>query len=98
MKKKRALANSRWDGSLEDSVTYSMAEEITAEIDRSVVWGILETDGWVQVSLERFQDNRHAIDIREWIEDTCQGKHLSSGSNFIFKDPRDATMFILRWS
>ena len=103
MKKKRALSDSRsagndWEGSLEDYMAHTMAKEIQQEIDRGILWSILEADGWVRVSLDRFQDNHHAIDIREWIEQSCQGNYITSGSDFIFEEAKDATMFILRWS
>jgi len=73
MKKKRALANSRWDGSLD------------------------KAQGWTCVSISRFQDNNHAVDITMWLEENVKN-YERNGRDFIFENSKDATMFILRWS
>lgn len=82
---------------LEDEVTTELSEQLAAEIDREILWGFLIGAGWAKVELGRFQNNNHAIDIRIWIEENTKGKFLQSGARFLFEDPRDATMFALRW-
>lgn len=97
MKKKRALANSRWDGSLEDEILDSAAETMSREIDREVMWGMLEGIGWHRVMIPTLGDAYRAVDIFTWLEDNCKHAYERNGRDFIFEDARDATMFILRW-
>jgi hypothetical protein len=53
--------------------------------------------GWVKFEIPRYIDNHHAIDIGYWLLDNCRGKYLRDGRTFLFQDPKDATLFILRW-
>ena len=89
---KRAAANSPIEELLEKA-----GAEMAREIDREVLWGMLKEIGWTRIMLDRLQDNKHAIDIRHWLALNCQGAYERNGRDFIFEDPRDATMFILRW-
>ena len=98
MKKKKALADSRWDGSLEDEILNRAGAALSREIDREVMWGMLKGNGWTCVILDRLQDNKHAIDITLWLEENIKHPFERNGRNFIFEDAKDATMFILRWS
>jgi len=97
MKKKRALANSRWDGSLEDEILNRASADLASEIDREVLWGMLKGIGWTRVMLDRLQDNKHAVDITMWLEENVKN-YERNGRDFIFENSKDATMFILRWS
>jgi len=47
--------------------------------------------------IPRYIDNHHAIDIGYWLLDHCQGEYKRNGRTFLFKESKDATMFILRW-
>lgn len=58
----------------------------------------LQSLGWVRVDLSRFQDNYHAIDIREWVRDNIQHNYHSLGRHWIFQCERDALLFTLRWT
>lgn len=82
---------------LVNEITDELSRELANEIDREILWGFLEADGWTKVTISRFTDNYHAVDIRYWIEEYTKGRHLSSGVKFLFEDEKDATMFILRW-
>ena len=79
---------------IEDQMTKSIREEI----DFSIIADILRESGWTKVTIDRFTDNHHAVDIQEWLSDNVNPKDCKSlGSKFLFRDPRQATLFILRW-
>jgi hypothetical protein len=101
MKKKRALADSRaigtgWE-SLEEELANKMGNQMARDIDREVMWSMLKSIGWTRVMLSRLQDNKHAVDIKEWLAVNCQGSYECRGRDFIFEKDKDAVNFILRW-
>lgn len=83
---------------LEEQVSTELAKELAQELDRQMMWGWLKEAGWVHVKLSRYRDNMHAIDIRIWIEENRTDEILTAGCEFLFKNPKDATMFILRFA
>lgn len=75
-----------------------LSEHLRTEIDREVLWGLLQESGWTRVELPSyFRSNNHAIEVRLWLEEHIKKHHLSSGAKFLFEDSKEATMFILRW-
>ena len=74
------------------------ASAMSREIDREVLWGMLQGIGWTRVLLDRLQDNKHAIDITLWLEENIKNGYERNGRDFIFKDSKDAILFILKWS
>lgn len=83
---------------LEEQVSTELAKELAQELDRQMMWGWLKEAGWVHVKLSRYRDNMHAIDIRIWVEENRTDEILTAGCEFLFKNPKDATMFILRFA
>jgi hypothetical protein len=83
---------------LEEQYATQAAEAMAREIDREVLWGMLQGIGWTRIMLDRLQDNKHAIDITYWLEKHCQGAYERRGRDFIFENEKDASMFILRWA
>ena len=82
---------------LEQEIAKNLSKQMKQEIDREILWGMLKELGWTRVTLGRLQDNKHAIDITYWIEEYCTGAHEREGRDFIFENPKDASMFILKW-
>jgi hypothetical protein len=82
---------------LEEDITNQLGVQMQKEIDREILWGMLKELGWTRVTLSRLQDNKHAIDITYWLEEYCQGAYEREGRDFIFENPKDASMFILKW-
>ena len=83
--------------SLEQEIIAGKATEMSQEIDREVLWGMLEGLGWTRIMLTRLIDNNHAIDITHWLEDNCKGAYERNGRDFMFESQRDANWFRLRW-
>ena len=82
---------------LEEEMMERASKELSREIDREVLWGMLKGIGWTRVMIDRLQDNNHAVDITYWLAENCQGAFERNGRDFIFESDKDATMFILRW-
>jgi hypothetical protein len=82
---------------LEEDIANELGMQMQKEVDREILWGMLKELGWTRVTLSRLQDNKHAIDISYWIEEYCTGAYEREGRDFIFENPKDASMFILKW-
>jgi hypothetical protein len=82
---------------LEDMVMEKMANSIASDIDREILWGMLQGMGWTRVMLPRLLDNMHAIDVTCWLEGNCKNNYERSGRDFIFESQQDANWFKLRW-
>jgi hypothetical protein len=82
---------------LEIEVMEAKAKEMQQEIDREVLWGMLQGMGWTRVMLPYYTSNEQAIDIQCWIEENCKHAHERSGRDFLFESDKDAMWFKLRW-
>lgn len=82
---------------LESTMGEEIAKAVQEEIDREILWSLMCSIGWTRFSISRFTDNNHAVDIGYWLADNCKGEYRRNGCHFLFKEPKDATMFILKW-
>jgi len=80
-----------------DEILDQAGQLMAREIDREILWGMLEGMGWTRVLLDRLQDNKHAIDITIWLEENIKNPFERNGRDFIFESEKDAAYFILRW-
>jgi hypothetical protein len=81
----------------EDTWEAQAAKQLARDIDREVLWGMLQGIGWTRIMLPRFVDNDHAVDITYWLADNCKDAFERSGRDFIFESQKDANWFMLRW-
>ena len=82
---------------LEDAIYQDLSKQMSDSIDFEIVADMLCENGWTKFSITRFIDNYHAVDISYWLADYCQGEYKRNGRTFLFKESKDATMFILLW-
>jgi hypothetical protein len=82
---------------LEKEIIEELGTRMQSAIDREVMWGMLKSLGWRRVMLDRFTDNKHAVDITYWLEENCKNPFERSGADFIFESEVDAVNFTLRW-
>ena len=82
---------------LEEEILNNAGKQMANDIDREVLWGMLEGIGWTRVMLPRYIDNNHAIDITYWLEETIKNPFERNGRDFIFESQKDANWFKLRW-
>ena len=96
---------------LEQKMLDRMAEEMAREIDKELLddlmIDVLTKDGWIPTKVNpaftdvgmlsgRFED--WYARTGEWCHLYAQGDYKLLKGQWLFKDPRDATMFLLRWS
>ena len=82
---------------LEEQIIEELGTKMQSEIDKEILWGMLQGMGWVRTMIDRFQDNEHAVDITHWLQEHCQGSYERKGRDFIFERETDAVNFILKW-
>jgi hypothetical protein len=82
---------------LEKKIIEELGTQMQSEMDKEILWGMLKGMGWTRVMIDRFQDNKHAVDITYWLKENCQGAYERNGRDFIFENDGDAVNFILKW-
>ena len=82
---------------LEDEIANKLGQDMAREIDREILWGMLEGLGWTRVMLPTLGNGEQAVDIIVWIEDNCKFAVERNGRDFMFESERDANWFKLRW-
>jgi len=82
---------------LEEHMLNDAGKALANDIDREMLWSMLQGIGWHRVMIPRFVDNNHAIDITYWLEATCNKTYERNGRDFLFEDSKDANWFALRW-
>jgi hypothetical protein len=82
---------------IEEELLNKAGITLAQEIDREVLWGMLQGIGWIRVMLPTMGNGEQAVDIIVWLEDNCKGSFERSGRDFIFESQKDANWFILRW-
>jgi hypothetical protein len=96
---------------LENEIAQSLADEIAKEIDKNllddIMIAILKDEGWIETKVNPAYTDIGMLSGRyeqwysqtaEWIHINAQGDYKLLRGQWLFKDPRDATMFILRWA
>lgn len=94
---------------LEEDIAATMIQEIAREIDKEILEtlmiDVLTSEGWVQTKINPAFDNNTAMYRSTWYTDTAEWVHLNATGDYkmlrgqwLFKESKDATMFILRWS
>ena len=93
---------------LQNDMAQSLADELKNHIDKEIMDGfmtdILVKEGWIKTKINPAYSGSIAPEIdwyaetAEWIHVNAKGEYKLLKGQWLFKDPKDATMFILRWS
>jgi hypothetical protein len=83
---------------LEKEIINELGTRMQSQIDREILWGMLKDIGWTRVTLSRFVDNNHAVDITHWLEKNVKYPFERNGADFIFENPGDAVNFTLKYA
>lgn len=67
-------------------------QDYVAFVDR------MREHGWHEIDLDKYTDNYHAIDVREWVHEHCTGQYNTFGRHWVFENSADAVLFRLRWA
>jgi hypothetical protein len=82
---------------IEEEMINRAGKQMAQDIDREVLWGMLQGIGWTRVMLPTMGNGEQAVDIIVWLENNCKKAYERNGRDFIFEDIKDANWFILRW-
>lgn len=83
---------------LQEQILEELGTQMQSSIDFEILTDVLvKACGWHRVDLERFQNNKQAVDITTWCHDNVKGNWKRNGCHFVFEDIGDAVMFTLRW-
>jgi hypothetical protein len=96
---------------VEKKILVGMSKEIARKIDKELLddlmIDVLKDEGWIQTKINpAFRDRPMTSgSFNDWYDQTAEWIHLNARDEYkllkgqwLFKDPKDATMFILRWS
>jgi hypothetical protein len=98
---------------LSSSLAQEIAREIDKEILDAVMIDVLTKDeGWIATTInpafsvndilfKNYKEDYKAdwyAKTAEWVHINATGEYKLLRGQWLFKDPKDATMFILRWS
>lgn len=79
---------------IEDELVKTLSDEISKEIDFGISAELFNQIGWTEI---KFTPSGRYFEIDAWCKENTAGVH-GYGSRWLFKDEKDITMFILRWS
>ena len=83
---------------LEEQIAQEISEQQCSQIDFEILSDILvRACGWHRIELDRFSNNKQAIDIVTWCQEKTQGEWRRTGCKFIFKEQGDAVNFVMKW-
>ena len=82
---------------LEEEIINKAGSELAAEIDKEVLFGMLEGIGWTRVLVPILRSREAYIDLAIWLKEYCKHPYERRGSEVIFENVKDANWFKLRW-
>jgi hypothetical protein len=74
---------------LKEQITQEIAREMAAQMDFDIIADLL---GWTRIELAAYDHN-----VLNWLDKHCRSEYQRHKSSFIFRDPKDASHFILKW-
>lgn len=78
---------------LEDELASAMSRELRDEIDWSIILSLLMQVGWTLI----YVDPKHQIQISNWLIENSITDYQHRNGHYLFKEPKDATAFALKW-
>jgi hypothetical protein len=84
-----------WSRDVEEHIDNEISKILQEQID----WDILVKSrilhgGWHKVILSKFDRS----EVEAWCKEHICGEYESRGSTWVFKEEKDYTLFLLRWS
>ena len=84
-----------------------LARKIDKELLDDIMIAVLKNEGWIETKVNPAYTDMGMLSGKyeewysktaEWIHINAQGDYKLIKGQWLFKEPKDATMFILRWS
>lgn len=90
------MVQTEMDVDLEQELMETLSKEIAKEIDEGIMLYTLLEAGWTPVKFY-FKSKEHSNDVHIWLLENCKNAWHRYGSEYVFKDKKEAEWFILRW-
>lgn len=90
-----------------DMAAKDIAKQIDSELLATIMIDVLKDEGWTETKINPAFPPKGMMSgsFNEWYSQTAEWVHLNAQDDYkllkgqwVFKDPKDATMFILRWA
>jgi hypothetical protein len=90
-----------------DMAAKDIARQIDSELLDTIMIDVLKDEGWTEtkinpafppIGMMSGSFNEWYSQTAEWVHLNAQGDYRLLKGQWVFKDPKDATMFILRWA
>ena len=84
-----------------------LARKIDKELLDDIMIAVLTSEGWIETKVNPAYTDMGMLSgkYEEWYSKTAEWIHINARGDYklikgqwLFKEPKDATMFILRWS
>ncbi len=83
---------------LQDQIMEELSTQMQSEIDFSILSDMLvQGCGWKKVTLPRFFNRQHSIDVLMWCEEHVKHPYEHRSTSFVFENEGDAINFTLKW-
>jgi hypothetical protein len=83
---------------LEEELINKAGNQMSAAIDFEILSNMLvEACGWYKAEIINLPTDKTSMDVLEWIDKHCKGKHMRNQRSYIFENQGDAVNFTLRW-
>ena len=83
---------------IEQSIADEMANQIKEEIDREILFDMLEQFGWTRIVLSSKWLPVSGIELHEWRVKNLTGHYKAHDNVWMFEKSQDALIFSLRWA
>ena len=83
-----------------DTIGVAYSKAIQQEMDNEIMIKMMKMNGWFVVTMDRFKDMKHPIEIEEWCNLTIgesKEEWNNFGTTYLFKKKDYAEWFSLRW-
>ncbi len=81
----------------QDQIITNIAKQMSDDIDKEVLWGMLVKGGWTRVVIPNLKSYESCVDLPVWLDTYCKEHYDRRGGEIIFESSKDANWFILRW-
>lgn len=78
---------------IEEEIVQELSRSMAEEINFRFLGDILIADGWHKIEISI--DNKN--EVTQWVAECCQGRTKNHGNIWLFEDPKDVTLFTIRW-
>jgi hypothetical protein len=83
---------------LEEEIANELSQQMCSKIDFQILGNMLvEACGWHRVEIINRPELTTMLNISEWVETHCKGKHMRRDRTYVFEKQSDAVNFTLKW-